>query len=275
MMEMRLLIALFCLIGPITAQAGDWWRNTSLAPAYLALDDGQPNIAWAELLTALNQPSPPPESAWAALQRTLLDQSHCGRELDSSARQPEARPRLVVMRKTNQGRERFQLKVAIEGNARPSHLTLSDTRGRLWLSGPPTAKVGDYSEWEGEERFQPIPAGLYRLNWSSGQAIPVIIPPSPPADWIRLDPLNSRQPIRFTLPEPGLHCPAGLPTLSWFDAGFERLGPARILEASSTLADWLEPRPEDTRWASFVVTQRHLQPGVTVDTQQRLTLPTP
>lgn len=259
------------------AQATDWWRETTLKPAYQALMDNKTDAAWAALVRALDDSDPPPDDAWATLFNSLLDQSRCGQNLSAQQVSESPTPRIVVMRKTNRGRERYQLKVAIEGRARPRELTLTDKTGRTWLSGPPTLSLDDYVEWESREWRQPLPSGLYQLEWdeNGNVTLPVVIPPQPVSEWVQLDPWSNRQPVHFNPPASGLGCATGLPTLEWFDARFNRLGPLHSLLAMEAPADWVTTKPEEAQWVSFTLTLGHHQPGLIMEVQQRLTLPAP
>ena len=263
-----------CLFLPVMSMASDWWRDTALKPAYQALVNHNPDMALRTLISALEQPESPPVRAWASLFWTLIEESNCGRDLNAITADTGWVPRLIVMRKNNQGRERFQLKVAIDASSLPERLTLLDVRGRAWLAGAPTAHQAGYAEWEGKERLSPIPAGLYRLQLENGPSVPVVIPPMPASDWVRLDPFNPQAPIRLNAPQSARDCSV-YPALVWFDRHFNQLGAARPIGTSASLDDIPGAAPEQARWVSIAVTQRHHQPGLTVDVQQRLTWPAP
>jgi len=263
-----------CLFLPVTTVASDWWRDTPLKPAYQALVSNNYDWARETLISELDQPKPPPERIWASLLKTLIDQSHCGRDLSPLNANTDWAPRLIILRKNNQGRERFQLKVAVDSLPLPKRLTLLDARGRPWLSGPPTAQQEGYAEWEGMEHLSPIPAGLYRLQLEHAPSIPVVIPPMPTSEWMQLDPFNPHSPIRLNPPRTARNCFVH-PALTWFDRHFVQLGTTRPIGASASLNQLLDATPEQARWVSIAATQRHYQPGLTVDVQQRLTWTAP
>lgn len=73
------LFALF-VVSPSHAVSDDWFMATPLQSTYHALANHQPQLAWQELVLALNnQTIATPH--WASVKHAIIEQTQCGQQL--------------------------------------------------------------------------------------------------------------------------------------------------------------------------------------------------
>ena len=258
--------------------ADDWFMPTPLASTYSALAAGNIQLAWQEMLLALNQ-NPVDESNWAQAKKVLISKSQCGKQLiiDPSMNHKQY-IRLTIQKKTNLVQQGYQLKVSLDGVEKSYAISLRDQQGQAWLSGITSQPEQGYVELESDDLVYAPAAGFYQLTIDKA-VYPLILSSSYEQPWIKVNRSNGSSPISVRLPDTLASCQAGSMRWQWFDDEFSMLGYSQPNQLNNPSSERFESVllpasfPGNTKWVSAVVSQWEYQSAVKVEYAQRVTLP--
>jgi len=259
--------------------ADDWFMPTPLASTYSALAAGNIQLAWQEMLLTLSQKSID-ESHWAQVKKTLISQSHCGKQLfgDSPISQNQ-RIRLTIQKKTNPVQQGYQLKVSLDGVEKSYTIALRDQQGLSWLSGNTSEPEQGYVELESDDLVYAPTSGFYQLTIDKA-VYPILISSDYEQPWIKANSSNAASPMSIRLPETLTSCEIGNMRWQWFDDNFSMLGHSQPIQLNRPNTEtegfetvhFPESFPSNAKWLSAVVSQWEYQGPVKVEYAQRVTL---
>lgn len=266
------LFVLF-VVSPSHAVSDDWFMATPLQSTYRALANHQPQLAWQELILALNNQTIATQH-WASVKNAIIEQTQCGQQLLSDVVPNAALIKVSIQKKTNVMQQGYQFKLSMEGAELPSQVELLGPDNGLLISQSQVTSSAPYIELESPELLFAPQDGVYRLTLDKQHYWLVLTMPFG-STWLQSASPNGGYPLALESPTALTNCPPTSLAWQWFDDQFQLIKQQDMVAISNTqqLLNKPSSSPSSAKWLSTLIKTVEYQGAIKVEYVQRLTLP--
>lgn len=256
------------LMSSLPAHAeSSWFRPTPLKPVLEALLKKNPQLAWQELLIALETHSVA-TGQWQPVKQVILSRSECGHRLISNHSFPPFT--LSLISRKGHSNSSYQLKVSIESAQQSGPLLLTSPDGDKLIHGDVLPKKY-YQEWETRDLLLKPKPGLYQLSFAD-QVITLLLSDYDTSRWLMRDGMKPHR-LNVDVPSTTQSCQPLEVLLQWFDSQYAQVGERTPLTLNQTFVQLPDNLSRgDAQYLSASALLYEYQANIKVEYIQRVTL---